>query len=206
MKTRIYLLVTLFLFGATNASTAKDKNPSLKIDYKVKAISCTGSNDGKIEIEISGGHPPYIIAWDNCKSDLVLEGLRDGDYSVKVCDAKGNEILESFKLINPAPLTVNFNTTQETYLDDLDQRVNMAIKGGTPWEIESTLWYNIEVLEEDQVETTDPLRKLTITDAHGCQIRKNVVLNFIHKTKKQDNILNIIVEDQTETASLRNPE
>lgn len=206
MKTRIYLLAILFLFGATHASTAKDKNPSLKIDYKVKAISCTGSNDGKIEIEISGGHPPYIIAWDNCKSDLVLEGLRDGDYSVKVCDAKGNELIQSFKLINPAPLTVNFNTSQETYLEDLDQRVNMTIKGGTPWEIESNSWYNIEVLEEEQVEPNNPLRKLMITDSHGCQISKNVVLNFIHKTKKQDNILNIIVEDKTETALLYNPE
>jgi hypothetical protein len=206
MKTRIYLLATLFLFGALHTVTAKEKNPSLKIDYKVTAISCNGTNDGKIELEISGGHPPYIIAWDNCKSDLVLDGLRDGDYSVKVCDAKGNEILQSFELKNPAPLTINFNTTQETYIEDLDQRVNMSIKGGTPWEIEANLWYNIEVLEEEQVESNNTFRKLLITDSHGCQISKNVVLNFIHKTKKQDNILNIIVEDQTETASLRNPE
>ncbi len=206
MKTNTYLLTILLLIGSTQFAISREKKEPLSIEYNIKEISCHGVHDGKIEISIKGGHPPYIIAWDNCKSDLVLEGLRDGDYSVKVCDAKGNEVLQNFKLINPSPLSILFDTSHETYLEELDQRVNMVVTGGTPWKIEATNIYDIDINDKQDEQFNKNLKCLTITDAHGCKISKDVVLNFVPKRKPQENILNIIVEEPTETASLKYPE
>ena len=51
---------------------------------------CPGSDDGRIELEIAGGQPPYYLNWtDPSLSGMLLEELGPGIYGVTVTDQKG---------------------------------------------------------------------------------------------------------------------
>ncbi len=92
MKTISITAVTLmFALNTFATNIKKEKVEDLKIEYTKTDVSCFGKTDGKIEIAVSGGILPYIIVWDNGLSSLELNDLRSGDYSVKVCDARGKE-------------------------------------------------------------------------------------------------------------------
>ncbi len=58
------------------------------VSYMVTMPSCSGNNDGSIEISATGGTAPYMYGWDTFYSDVpLLTGLREGHYEVMVIDA-----------------------------------------------------------------------------------------------------------------------
>jgi hypothetical protein len=50
-------------------------------------VSCTGTNDGSIDITHTGGIPPYGYMWSNLATTQDITGLAPGTYSVTVTDA-----------------------------------------------------------------------------------------------------------------------
>jgi hypothetical protein len=70
-------------------------------------VSCFGSNDGSIDLSVSGGADclAYTYAWSNGASTEDVSGLTAGSYSVTVTDANGCVTTSSFTLTEPAPLT-----------------------------------------------------------------------------------------------------
>ena len=56
--------------------------------YNVTMPSCSGNNNGSIEISARGGTAPYMYGWDSYYTDVpLLTGLRQGQYNVSVVDA-----------------------------------------------------------------------------------------------------------------------
>ncbi|MBO7134604.1 MAG: HYR domain-containing protein [Bacteroidales bacterium] len=56
--------------------------------YNVTMPSCSGNNDGTIEISATGGTKPYMYGWDSYYTDVpLLTGLRQGQYTISVVDA-----------------------------------------------------------------------------------------------------------------------
>ena len=58
-------------------------------------------NNGTITLDISGGTPPYSVAWSNGASGASIGGLVPGDYTYVITDANGCQYT------SPAPVTVN---------------------------------------------------------------------------------------------------
>lgn len=50
-------------------------------------ITCYGANNASIQLDISGGVPPYQTQWNNLASGESLDNLAAGDYVVTVIDA-----------------------------------------------------------------------------------------------------------------------
>lgn len=144
-----------------NVSFAKEKIAPLSIDASVKHVSCHGLNDGSIEIEISGGQAPYIIAWDNGNETTLMEGLRDGEYSVKIADSKGREIVEHFCIDSPGKMIIKTIFTGASK-DDM----SIEVKGGSPWMINNELCYSFSYGTEDSSNSSSKV--LMIEDANGC--------------------------------------
>lgn len=69
-------------------------------------------NDGQIEVEVTGGTPPYIYKWSNQSTSLKSNkstGLTEGiDYTLSVTDALGKSVTETYQ-IESESITEIFN-------------------------------------------------------------------------------------------------
>lgn len=61
--------------------------------------SCAPAADGSIEIELKGGTSPYTIDWSTGGTDLKIESLSKGDYTLTVTDANGCTETAGFELL-----------------------------------------------------------------------------------------------------------
>jgi endonuclease/exonuclease/phosphatase family metal-dependent hydrolase len=78
----------------------------------------SGSNDGNIDISISGGMSPYTYSWSNGGTSEDISGLSAGQYVVTVTDANGCFASDSVTIsVIPTclPTTASFGTTNLTH-------------------------------------------------------------------------------------------
>lgn len=192
MKTISITAVTLmFALNTFATNIKKEKVEDLKIEYTKTDVSCFGKTDGKIEIAVTGGILPYIIVWDNGLSSLELNDLRSGDYSVKVCDARGKETIAHIKVDSPSPIQLSMNSNHETFIDGLSGVMNAKITGGTPWDIENTDFYFIRLNDQANFENPTTLKdgeyEFSVEDANKCVFVKRVNIDFSLLSSKDEN-------------------
>lgn len=63
--------------------------PIQTTDVIITNVSCTGTDDGSIDITVGGGSPPYAFTWSNGVSSEDLTNLITGTYTVTISDANG---------------------------------------------------------------------------------------------------------------------
>ena len=61
-------------------------------------ISEVNGADGSIELEIIGGTPPYMYAWNTGDESALIENLKSGLYTVDITDANGCMLEQKFNL------------------------------------------------------------------------------------------------------------
>ncbi|MBN1952796.1 MAG: hypothetical protein JW801_16455 [Bacteroidales bacterium] len=66
-------------------------------------VSEYGGNDGSIDLQISGGSPPFSFLWSNGSTEEDLDSLAAGTYSVIVCDQAEQTQLDTFIIDQPDP-------------------------------------------------------------------------------------------------------
>ncbi|MCK4750810.1 MAG: gliding motility-associated C-terminal domain-containing protein, partial [Bacteroidales bacterium] len=104
---------------------------SLALDPIASNPGCPDDNKGFIQLNPTGGTPPYFIVWEDGSSDAYREGLRPNQYSVEVtddhfCTTRDTIILVSEEescLSIPTAFTPNADGTNDT------------------WEIEGMIYY-----------------------------------------------------------------
>ncbi|CAM4146422.1 amino acid carrier protein [Gillisia limnaea] len=105
---RKYLLSSLFIFSMFSVF-AQGLQVEAKVGNPSKLI-----NDGFIDLEVTGGTPPYTYKWDNQSTPLSSqrsEGLAEGiANTVVISDAAGTSITKSYT-IKAEAITEHFNGT-----------------------------------------------------------------------------------------------
>lgn len=61
----------------------------IKAEVLVVKPGCEGSLDGALEVQLSGGYPPYEILWSNGATGNKITDLPPGEFGYTVTDAKG---------------------------------------------------------------------------------------------------------------------
>jgi len=107
---------------------------------------CAGGTDGTISIDISGGNPssgafPYVIQWSTNLSDLnrnpldnTVNPIPAGIYGVTVTDTDGCQVIESFSINEPAPVSIDgFTNINQSSCSQgaCDGRAEVLISGGS---------------------------------------------------------------------------
>lgn len=139
-------------------------------------ISCYGKNDGRIEIEASGGTPFYRYSLDGdfYSGSNVFIGLEPGAYTVQVRDANGCTFRSAEVVVaEPEPVLVELGETKAVNFGEAI-RLRPDIRGGVG--SLGYAWSPRDSTVLDCFNCRDPLAtvtyqlslKLLVTDGDGC--------------------------------------
>tara|TARA_B100001758_G_scaffold247942_1_gene268810 strand:+ start:14698 stop:17064 length:2367 start_codon:yes stop_codon:yes gene_type:complete len=167
----------------TNINTTLPALVNLNVSsYNGYNLSCSGSSDGWIEINLSGGSPPFMYTWNNGQSSSIATNLSAGNYVVDIIDVNNCLIEYTFELIEPPFLSVSISSTDETILLN-DGTANAIVIGGVP-----TYNYNWSngVTINSNFNLAPGLYTVDVTDSNGCVASNSVTVNAYNST----NLLN----------------
>lgn len=146
----------------------RDVNSILTYQYDVVHESCAGQKNGRIEMTISGGQPPYMLMWNTGDQSATLNGLEGGVYVCTITDASGCSILSDFiSVISQEQLQILvINTIKPTCTGLSDGGIFINHSGGQA--PHNYLWSNGSITQ-NLLAIPEGDYQLTVTDINGCQ-------------------------------------
>jgi hypothetical protein len=146
----------------------------LAIGGNISNVTCSGGNDGVIDLSISGGnpHPHYYFNWSNGTLTEDNFNLVVGTYSVTVTDANGCFLTTSYNVTEPAtPVIVNGTVINSTGTNN--GSVDIAVTGGSSGY--SFLW-STGATTEDVTGLNPGVYSVVVTDLNGCAASSTFVV------------------------------
>ncbi|GAB5552163.1 MAG: hypothetical protein Sapg2KO_17540 [Saprospiraceae bacterium] len=205
-----------------DANQCRELIPSIKVrepgiplqldSFAVKDISCFGSRDGQMEVQVSGGTAPFTYVFSNAsiiesdQSFINVPNLpADDDYKVTVFDAQGCVVASQTKVIQEPPfLSLRRDSIKNiSCANQADGAIFMTPNGGTP--PYAYVWLNER---GDNVSSLQDLRfafpgtyRAVVADANICLDTLGATTIVDNKTPVRITSLNIdnekCEEDQT---------
>jgi gliding motility-associated-like protein len=124
--------------GCTETCTFFINSPNcgITLDSIVTDASCETSNDGAIDLIISGGAPAFAYFWSNDSTTQDLNNIGPGLYEVKIVDAFGCDISAVFDIeaLNPDPEVVI--TGPSTICEGSCAEFDLQFTGTPPYTLE----------------------------------------------------------------------
>ena len=90
---------------------------TLLTDFNGYEVSCAGSSDAQVMIDVSGGTGPYVFDWNGSAPDL--DNLEEGSYQATVTDTNGCRDSLNFTITAPAPTSLNLDVNDVNCPGDL---------------------------------------------------------------------------------------
>jgi uncharacterized protein (TIGR02145 family) len=89
----------------------------IEIDLISTSTTSIGGNDGKIDLSVIYGVPPYTFSWSNGETTEDISGLTAGVYSVTVTDSRDSIAVDSVRIY-------------DTFIDDRDNKTYKSVTIG----------------------------------------------------------------------------
>lgn len=128
-----YTLTVTDSKGCTiSESVQVDNGPQVIIDATNAAldVSCHGTMDGSIDINVSGGTAPYTYDWNNGDSGNPINNLGPGLYVVTVTDAGGCTAQTTLQIQEPDEILITVNKTNVVCAGSMDGTAQVVASGG----------------------------------------------------------------------------
>ncbi len=131
----------------------------------VDSITCHGGTDGRIDLSVMGGEPPYTYYWSNGDNNEDLDILAAGNYSVTIIDDVGC-IIESnvIMVLEPDSLSIEAIVTNACENNDIGN-INTMVSGGTPGYF---FEWNTGHIGQNLTSLAPGDYQLTVVDAKEC--------------------------------------
>ncbi len=141
------------------------------IEYSISVLqneSCTGAKDGRLELVIVGGAPPYDIVWNDNQTGDLITNATEGIYFAIIMDDDGCQIQTEF-------IEIDVNNTVEVFLESIEPEScqgssdgSLEIIAGGGQEPYTILWSN--GMTGPQINNLiSGEYHAVVTDAIGCQ-------------------------------------
>ena len=141
-------------------------NDTVVLSGSVTDVSCGSTNNGAIDLTISGGATPYSIVWSNAATTEDISGLSAGSYSVTVTDNNGDsEVLSGITVAQSNNLQLSTVDTDITCFDAEDGSIDLTVTGGDG--NYTYIWSN-GATTEDVSDLPPGTYSVTVTDGSGC--------------------------------------
>ena len=160
--------------GGSVFVNSQQNNMSVILD-RLENTKCFGSSDGKIEITVQGGTPPYAYQWSDGSNQEDRQNLAPGVYTVQVTDANGCKAMGGpWRINQPSRLVILVTDIKyPTCNGDSDGFIEITAIGGTPgyqyqWSTGSVFPFIANVPSGTYV--------VQVTDANGCNAVRGIFL------------------------------
>jgi len=143
---------------------------SVSLDTTID-VSCYNSQDGEVQVQVTGGTTPYDFQWSNQADTQNLVGVGAGNYSLTVTDDSGCTSSLTAQVSQPDSLVIDTSTSIEpiTCYGNCNGEITLGVSGGThPYN------YNWSNNANDSTITSLCAASYTVTvsDANGCQLQQ----------------------------------
>lgn len=164
--------------GCTETATITLNEPGAALNITELGVvdaSCT-SNDGSIDIDVTGGTTGYSYLWTPGGSVMQdPQNLAGGSYTVVVTDANGCTAEFSTTVNIPGGLTASASATPLDCYGDVNADIDVTVNGGT-----GTLtyqWNQVGFGNNQDISSVGPGTYIvTITDANNCSVQTSVII------------------------------
>lgn len=140
-------------------------------------LSCFGSADGDVTVQVNGGIPPYDYSINGItfQSSGTFSGLNAGTYIIVGRDSKGCTEFATVTITQPGLVTVTIDSITNVLCNgSATGGIYMTPSGGTPGYTFS--WSN-GANTEDNLNVTAGTYNVTVTDSHGCSAAGGATIN-----------------------------
>jgi gliding motility-associated-like protein len=130
-------------------------------------ITCFGGNDGSIDLNISGGFPPYTITWNPpVSTDTLATNLPVGNYGITVSDSTGNTATLTIHLQSPTQLVPTATLQNILCNGNTTGSIQAGATGGTP---PYTYTWSVPGNNSTLGNIGAGTYSVTVTDQNNCQ-------------------------------------
>ncbi len=151
---------------AIYSMTINEPPSYVSTQLNVTDVRCFGEVNGSIDLNISGGVPPYLIHWSNGAANEDINTLYSGWYFVTVTDAHGCTIVDSAYVNEPGKLYADVTHNVIICINDT-AHLYVSATGGTPGYTFTWNTGSHDTLIHVMPSTTTNY-SVTVTDSHGC--------------------------------------
>ena len=148
---------------STQSFTIEDNTPDFVVTATAADISCSGSADGMITLNVTGGLAPYSVDVDEDGNAFIMD-LAAGTYTYTITDSREESREVTTTIDRPAELVVS-NGGQTNVTPDGPGSATVTATGGTP--DYTYLWSN-EATTAQITNLTPGTYTVTVSDASGC--------------------------------------
>jgi gliding motility-associated-like protein len=168
---------------SANVTISDSSEPILALVEDYSHVSCFGTNDGFINLTLSGASNSFTVTWNTNPpvTGPLITGLSPGLYQAEIIDNNGCDTPKyiSFGILGPtAPLDVTLAATNASCHNTFNGSVDLTIIGGNaPY---SQTWYDPVSGQSTNIQDLSGLDPgtylLSVVDAFGCGIDTSVVI------------------------------
>ncbi|RMG88954.1 MAG: hypothetical protein D6706_22255, partial [Chloroflexi bacterium] len=155
----------------------------INITLNVTDVSCFGGNDGVVDLNGSGGTPPYHFQWSNGATTPDLFGVSAGTYCITVRDENQCSVSACATVNQPDSLSAVFGVDDVSCRGGSDGYIDLTVFGGNP--PFSYQWSN-GATTEDLANVPAGTYTVTVVDANNCTKSFHVVVTEPTTTINQD--------------------
>ncbi|MDD4149289.1 MAG: gliding motility-associated C-terminal domain-containing protein [Bacteroidales bacterium] len=131
-------------------------------------IPCFGANNGSLNVQTTGGTPPYTYHWfhDLNYEEHIITNMHPGYYFVSVTDANGCADTASASISQPNELILDFNIKNVSCKGGHDAYIIVTASGGVPnYGLVWSNGYYTDSIGNLPIGTYT----ITVTDSNGCK-------------------------------------
>ncbi len=156
----------------------------LNVDLAMENVSCSGSADGYIEIDMSE-FDNVTIEWSNDAQEALIDSLYVGQYTYQLTDSYGCITSGSVELTQPDPLVLNAESTDVSCFGLSDGAIAVNPSGAQGEFVVD--WGGVDPQELPAGEYL-----VTIEDSLGCSLQQVITVN-----QPDEIVATLVVSDDT---------
>jgi gliding motility-associated-like protein len=152
-------------FCTTITSATVTEPSAITLTTVVTNSSCFGSDNGSVDLTVSGGTPGYSFSWSNAAISEDINSLSPNTYTVTITDGNSCTATRSVTVTEPVLLTASTTQVNVSCFGGNNGSINLTVGGGTtPY---SFNWGG-GIVSEDRTGLTAGTYTVTVTDANFC--------------------------------------